>query len=251
MELLILIGVVSWIALACVVGTITDKRGQGFAVGFFLSLLFSPVIGLLVAIALPVTTTPESAAAVTPAGASTGTTRLAGDTSDTPSAMAWRDTRSSLNADDYGDFVEAFRGTPEALLAVKHRRLLDHWASLDKADVAALERFVAADVFSPLKQHVREVIAEGASQNPSVAELHQKILAQETEALRLEREAAARAEESLKAAQLRTEEEQQAAEARRLEEAVTDQKAVNWLIFVIVGIFLAVFAMAGAIVVLG
>ena len=52
-----------WIGLAILIGNISDNRGQGFAVGFAISLIASPLIALLVIIAMKDRSEPVSSAA--------------------------------------------------------------------------------------------------------------------------------------------------------------------------------------------
>jgi len=42
---------ISWVVLAFVVGFVAQSRGKGFAGGFWLSLLLSPLIGLILTLA--------------------------------------------------------------------------------------------------------------------------------------------------------------------------------------------------------
>jgi len=67
----------------------------------------------------------------------------------TVAANAWRETQASLQPEQYSDFLEAFRGTPEALLAVKHKRILQDWDALNKTDDAAVGAFLTDDLDLP------------------------------------------------------------------------------------------------------
>ena len=53
MEVLFFFSVILWIGTACLVGWVADQRGRGFALGFWLGLLLSPLLGVLVLLALP------------------------------------------------------------------------------------------------------------------------------------------------------------------------------------------------------
>lgn len=53
-----------WIVLAIVVGVIRSARGGSFFGLFFLSLLLSPIIGLILALAIPVSTKDAEARAM-------------------------------------------------------------------------------------------------------------------------------------------------------------------------------------------
>lgn len=202
MEFFFVFGFISWFGLAFLVGWVTDQRGRGFALGFWVAAIFSPLIGLLVAIALT-----DLRASASGTGAKTG----AGE----GSARAWQLIEGSLDPGSYADFIAAYHGHELAVQAARHKRLLESWGDLDKTNGPAVEAYWATDIFSALRQHVRQFIADGAAGNSSLAELHQRILAKEAEAQRLEREASARAEE----AAARAEEERKAAEAKRIEEA--------------------------------
>jgi hypothetical protein len=173
--------VVIWLFVSAIfgalVGQVTERKGQGFALGFWVSLLFSPVIGLLVAIALP----------ADPADRESALSRDGKGVS--AAAESWRTIQSSLRPEQYSDFVEAFHGTPEAMLAAKHKRLLQDWAALNKTDGPTVETFLAGDLFPELKLQVRQFIAEAAANSPSNAELNQRLLQQEENEKRVANEA--------------------------------------------------------------
>ena len=202
LEVFVVFGLIAWFGLACLVGWVTDQRGRDFALGFWVAAIFSPLIGLLVAIALT-----DLRASASGTSAKTG----AGE----GSARAWQLIEGSLDPGPYADFIAAYHGHELAVQAARHKRLLESWSNLDKTIGPAVEAFWVTDIFPALRQHVRQFIADGAAGNSSLAELHQRILEKEAEAQRLEREASARAEE----ASARAEEERKAAEAKRFEEA--------------------------------
>lgn len=52
MELVAAFTIVIWIGLAFVIGNISQGRGQGFAIGFIVSIVASPIIALLIIIAM-------------------------------------------------------------------------------------------------------------------------------------------------------------------------------------------------------
>ena len=132
----------------------------------------------------------------------------------TAAADAWRETQASLQPEQYNDFLEAFRGTPEALLAAKHKRILQDWDALNKADDAAVEAFLTNDLFPAMKQRVRKFINDEAGNNSSLGELNQRLLHQEAAADRIAREEADRAE-AARLEQLRREEAEKIEQARR------------------------------------
>jgi formylglycine-generating enzyme required for sulfatase activity len=132
----------------------------------------------------------------------------------TASANAWRETQASLQPEQYNDFLEAFRGTPEALLAAKHKRILQDWDGLNKTDGATVEAFLTNDLFPAMKQRVRQFIADEAGNNSSLGELNQRLLHQEAAADRIAREEADRAE-AARLEQLRREEAEKIEQARR------------------------------------
>jgi hypothetical protein len=105
----------------------------------------------------------------------------------TSSAVAWLQTQKSIDARDYTDFAEAFRGTPEALLALKCRRVFEDWDSVNKNDGAAVESFYNSETFPAMKRKVRQFIADEAASCTSIGALNQRLLEQEAaEALRME-----------------------------------------------------------------
>lgn len=124
------------------------------------------------------------------------------------SARAWQLIEGSLDPGSYADFIAAYHGHELAVQAARHKRLLESWGDLDKTNGPAVEAFWVTDIFPALRQHVRQFIADRVAGNSSLAELHQRILAKEAEAERLEREASASAED-----------ERKAAEAKRIDEA--------------------------------
>ena len=132
----------------------------------------------------------------------------------TAAANAWRETRASLQPEHYSDFLEAFRGTPEALLAARHKRILQDWDGLNKTDSEAVEAFLTNDLFPAMKQRVRQFIADEAGNNSSLGELNQRLLHHEAAADRIAREEAARAE-AAGLEQLRREEAEKIEQARR------------------------------------
>jgi formylglycine-generating enzyme required for sulfatase activity len=141
----------------------------------------------------------------------------------TAAANAWRETQASLQPEQYSDFLEAFRGTPEALLAVKHKRMLQDWDALNKTDGATVEAFLTKDLFPAMKQRVRQFIADEAGNSSSLGELNQRLLHHEAAADRIATEEADRAE----AAQL---EQSRRKEAERVERARREKQKQNQVI---------------------
>lgn len=47
-----IIGIIVWVLLAWLAGSIAEKKGRNFFVVFLVSLLLSPIIGLIVALVL-------------------------------------------------------------------------------------------------------------------------------------------------------------------------------------------------------
>lgn len=183
--LLLIIGFISWVALSFIIGAVSRARGSGFAVGFFLSLIFSPLIAILIILAMG-----QSKA---PAAPQDTTQAAEGADRETPAAKAWLETQSSLQSEQYSDFLEAFRGTPEALLAAKHKRTLQEWDAVHKGDVTEVEAFLALDPFPTLKQRVRQFIADEAKHTTNFGPLNQRLLHEEAELERIASEEADRA----------------------------------------------------------
>jgi hypothetical protein len=112
----------------------------------------------------------------------------------TDAAKAWRGIERSLGPEQYADFIAAFHGTPEAMLAAKHKRILQDWDALNKTDGSIVETFLASDLFPAMKERVRQFIAEEALKVPALDELNRRLLQQEETEKRLAREVEKRAE---------------------------------------------------------
>lgn len=165
MEYVVLVGVISYFCLCLVVGWVSEKRGRGSALGFWLSLFFSPVIGLLVLLAL--------------GGAN-------GDNSDGSSAaLEWDNVSGSLDVREYEDFAQAFPGTKEAYTALKQKRLVEEWHRLDKTDGQVVEEFFNTVSFPELSAQVRAVVERNAAFSASVAAYLERLHAEERLAIEL------------------------------------------------------------------
>jgi formylglycine-generating enzyme required for sulfatase activity len=77
------------------------------------------------------------------------------------SAAAWKLIADSLDVHDYADFQTHFPGTPEVILAGRHRRLLEAWNALDQNDPQAIVAFRKAlfdSGFERLLKHSENVM---------------------------------------------------------------------------------------------
>lgn len=77
------------------------------------------------------------------------------------SAAAWKLIADSLDVHDYAEFQTHFPGTPEVILAGRHRRLLDAWNLLDHGDPQAIAGFRKAlfdSGFERLLRHSENVM---------------------------------------------------------------------------------------------
>jgi hypothetical protein len=193
--------------LACLVGWVTSQRGRGFALGFWVSAIFSPLIGLLVAIALP-NLRSQSSTSPAKTGAGDGAVR------------AWQLIEASLDPGEYVDFITANQGHELAVQAARHKRLLEQWQSLDQRDGQAIERFISAGVFPSLATEVRRVVEENSITSSSVSDYLERI--RTTEQAERERQAEQDREAELvrKAQRLKAEEE-----AKREEEKAKREDA--------------------------
>ncbi|RYY87321.1 MAG: formylglycine-generating enzyme family protein [Chitinophagaceae bacterium] len=153
--------IIGWLAIACLVGWVTSERGRGFALGFWASAIFSPLVGLLVAIAMPSrpkevapgsSREQETVSAHVHASAAIARRPKAVATPTTPASQAWDMVQHSVHAGDYADFLDAFRGAPEALSAARHKRQLEEWNSVNMSDQAAVERLLAERPFPALAE---------------------------------------------------------------------------------------------------
>lgn len=192
------------LALSCVVGWVSKQRGRSFWLGFWLSAFLSPIFGVLILIALPGGSTVKSAGTMS--------------NGDSVAAREWSKVRSSLDVRDYDDFVQAFPGAQESMLALKQRRTLQDWQEIDQADGNVIEEFMGRPIFPALADEVRRTIELNAPLSASCAALLVKLSTKEQqqreELEALEREALL----AKKAEQLRAAEEQKraSANARRL-----------------------------------
>lgn len=166
MEAIVFIAFLSWAGLACLVGWVTNQRGRGFALGFWVSAIFSPLIGLLVAIALA-DLSAQSSTSAAKTGAGDGAVR------------AWQLIETSLDPGEYVDFITANQGHELAVQAARHKRLLEQWQSLDQRDGQAIERFISAGVFPSLATEVRRVVEENSAISSSVSEYLQRVRTKE------------------------------------------------------------------------
>lgn len=149
MDVIIVVGLASYLGLCFVVGWVSEKRGRGSALGFWLSLFFSPVVGLLVLLALG-GGTPDANA-------------------DSPATLEWEKVRGSLDIRDYDDFAQAFPGTKEAYTALKQKRLVEEWHSLDQCDGKKIAEFSKTVSFPELSAEIRKIVEANASSSASVA----------------------------------------------------------------------------------
>jgi hypothetical protein len=76
----------------------------------------------------------------------------------TVAAQVWITIAESMDVNDYADFLAAFSGTPEAMLAVRHRRQLEHWASTAKTDPQSVREFLATSPFPRLAAEARALL---------------------------------------------------------------------------------------------
>jgi formylglycine-generating enzyme required for sulfatase activity len=74
------------------------------------------------------------------------------------SAAAWQLIETSCDVGDYIEFQAHFPGTPEVLLAGRHRRRLEQWASVDRSDPEAIATFLRDASFSALDARAREAM---------------------------------------------------------------------------------------------
>lgn len=68
----------------------------------------------------------------------------------------WESIKDSTLVADYSDYLDAFRGTAEAMLAARHRRQLDAWAGVDKSDSNQISSFLETAPFPALRQLVQK-----------------------------------------------------------------------------------------------
>ncbi len=103
----------------------------------------------------------------------------------TAAAAAWHSIRESLDEGDYVDFIAAFSGTAEAMLASRHRRLLSTWQGLDKSNAVAVGQFLEARAFPALAAKILVAAEAEALSNPSMAacldQLRKQVADQEAE----------------------------------------------------------------------
>jgi formylglycine-generating enzyme required for sulfatase activity len=73
----------------------------------------------------------------------------------TQSTAAWTLIKESLDPAEYSDFEMLYPGTPEVILARRHRRQIEAWATVDKSDAEALATFRdTPNLFTALKHTV-------------------------------------------------------------------------------------------------
>jgi formylglycine-generating enzyme required for sulfatase activity len=96
--------------------------------------------------------------------------------SGTPGARAWALIQSSLDPADYNAFEAHFPGTPEVLLAARHRRQLEAWAQVDHDSAEAREAFLQTQPFEALARLARGEASNPSEPQPADAELHQRHL---------------------------------------------------------------------------
>ena len=68
------------------------------------------------------------------------------------SAAAWKYIENSLYTADYDDFLKHFPGTPEVMLASRHRRQLEAWAVVARDDPDAIGEFLEGGLFETLER---------------------------------------------------------------------------------------------------
>jgi formylglycine-generating enzyme required for sulfatase activity len=88
--------------------------------------------------------------------------------SGTPGARAWALIQNSLDPADYQAFEAHFSGTPEVLLAARHRRQLEAWAQIDKNSPEALKAFLQTRPFEALAAVVRGSPGPPAQPQPTL-----------------------------------------------------------------------------------
>lgn len=217
----LVLGLATYIGGALLVGWVTDQRGRGFAVGFWISIIFSPLIGLLVAIALAERRGGVSAAAMV--------------APHTAAQDAWRRVQSSLDESEYADFLTAFVGSSESMQAARHKRQLESWRALDKSDTAGIEAFLAGDVFLALRNRVRTFIESEAGGSPELSALLSKFRTAEAEEKRLADQAAQKLEEErIQAEELKSAAARKAAAAEAATKASDARVTRIWLGVVLV-----------------
>ncbi len=165
MEAIIVIGLISYVCLCLVVGWVSEKRGRGSALGFWLSFFFSPVVGLLVLLAL---------------GGENGA-----HSDSSSAAIEWVKVSGSLDIRDYEDFAQAFPRTKEAHTALKQRRLLEEWQRIDQTDGQVVEEFSSTVTFPELSAEVRKVVEQNATSSASLTAYLKRLRTEEQLAIEL------------------------------------------------------------------
>ena len=143
------------------------------------------------------------------------------------SAAAWKYIENSLYTADYEDFLAHFPGTPEVMLASRHRRQLDAWAAVSRDDPAAIGQFLEGGPFDALARTAQACLraAETARQQAFETALAERRAreAAEAEARRVAEAAARSQREDL--------ERRLGAEAVRARQAAVDGKPVGERMF--------------------
>ena len=163
MEAVVVIAVVFYAVLAIFIGSVSERRGKGFALGFWLSVLTSPVIALLVIIALG----NENA------GHSINSGSLA--------ASKWQELNDTTDPIKLSAFVEAFPGSEEAFLASQRKQQLDQWRKSDPTDAESLARFVFNPEYAWLSGEIRATIASNSSASANLAKLNEELQRQDAQ----------------------------------------------------------------------
>lgn len=169
MEAVYVVGALVGLVLCFVIGTMAQNRGHSFAAYFFLSLIFTPVIALLILLA----STSTSPAVVS------ATDMLSSDPKQTktPAALAWDETKSSLDVDIYSDFLTAFSGTQEALLAARHKRQIETWSALDKSSGTDVIAFWKNEPFLALRSRIVDLVNAEAPTNEAFFTIQEDLAA--------------------------------------------------------------------------
>jgi len=168
-------------------------------------LFFSPVVGLLVLLALGVENSANS--------------------DGSSAAVEWVKVSGSLDVREYEDFAQAFPGTQEAYTALKQKRLLEEWQRLDQTDGEAVEAFSSTITFPQLSAEVRKTIESNTASSASVAAYVERLRSEEQHASDL---AAKKSDLAAK------EKELQAAQAAK------SRKMANQTLYAVVGIAIAI-----------
>lgn len=70
----------------------------------------------------------------------------------------WLHIKDSIDAAEYHDFIERYRGDPRTRQAEHHLRQLADWANVDRSDAASIRAFILTGPYQALGRHARETI---------------------------------------------------------------------------------------------